>query len=186
MIRATFIILALSVALAGYGFAPSIVTDALRLNYLSYWGTLITLIGLLLTIGEILHSLKMTRSVQEQALALLQSVHCVENASTISDCLASVDLLTQDLMQEKYPACVVHFQYLRRLLVKNIPSLDEAPAAETRPILNLLVAIEFELLKANQIRGSAYLSKPQKTALLKKLLQLKQQLEAKNPAKRAE
>ncbi|MEA3642829.1 MAG: hypothetical protein VBE63_23230 [Lamprobacter sp.] len=141
---------------------------------------------MLLTIGEILHSLKITRSVQEQALALLRSVQAVENASTISDCLASVDLLTQDLMQEKYPACVVHFQYLRRLLVKNMPGLDEAPDSENRLAFNLLGDIEFELLKANQIRGSAYLSKPQKTALLKKLLQLKQQLEANNPAKRAE
>jgi hypothetical protein len=185
MIRLFSILIALGVAAAGYVLSATITSDAGRLDQFSYWGTVVTLVGLLLTVGEILHSLKVTKSVQEQSLALLRDVQRVESASTISDCLAVMDLLSKDLIDEKYGACLAHFQHFRRLYVKTVPlpsaTFDQL---ENHDVLDPFGEIELTLMKAAQIRGMASLSKPQKNELQTRLLRLKQHLEAQNPARR--
>jgi hypothetical protein len=163
-------------------FSGRLVTDTVALNTVSYWGTVATLIALLLAIAEIVHSIQTTKSIQEQTLLVLRDVKRVEDASTISDCVAAIDIITREVLSERYDAALGAFQHFRKLCIRTVPDF-KAPAG-TSPNLNEMSQLELKLLSATRVNASAALSKPQKHELLTRLLAVKQAVENSNPANR--
>lgn len=156
------------------------IADQSSLNTLSYWGTVATVLALLLAIAELVHSIRTAKTLQEQTLTILHDVKRVENASTLSECVAELDNITREISSERYEAALAGFQHFRRLLVRAVASTDLPPVPAGS--LNEMGELELKLITATRVTVSAGLSKPQKRELLNRLLVLKQIVEAKNPA----
>lgn len=152
------------------------------LNRISYWGTITTVVALLLAISELLHSISVSRTLQQQTLAVLNDVKRVETASTLSDCIAAIDLITRHLLDERYDAALTGFQHFRKMLVKTGYRFPVMQAAD-QP-LDQLGVLELHLLASTRTTGAAPYSKAQKRDVLVKMLAIKREVEAMNEKNR--
>ncbi|UGA37644.1 hypothetical protein JOS77_27345 [Chromobacterium haemolyticum] len=113
------------------GFRGSIVSLQDNLNLFSYWGTVATLVALLLAIAEIAYSIQATKSLQKQTAEALKAMQRVEDASTISDCISAIDTTTYAVNTERYDAALGAYQHFRKLCVRTIPrfTVTASPAS---------------------------------------------------------
>ena len=177
--KISWIFFVLLLALASWK-SSILIADQSALNALSYWGTVATVLALLLAISELIYSMQTSKALQEQTLLVLRDVKRVENASTLSECIAELDNITREVSSERYDAALAGFQHFRRLLIRAIASAKLHPTSIGS--LNEMGSLELTLIKATRGTASAGLSKPQKHELLTRLLVLKQIVEAQNPA----
>ncbi|KVG77211.1 hypothetical protein [Burkholderia ubonensis] len=161
-----------------------IISSTANMNVASYWGTVATIVALLLAVAEIAHSVQTTKSLQVQTAEAVKAMQRVEDASAVSDCLAAIDVTTTAVVSERYDAALGAYQHFRKLCVRTIPKFS---ASETSPASKLsdLNEIEFRLTSATRVNAAAGLSKPQKHEILKKLLVIKAAVERHNPANRS-
>jgi|SRR5471032_2600835 len=152
------------------------------LNLVSYWGTIATVVALFLAISELIHSISISRSLQQQTLAVLNEIKKIETASTLSDCIAAIDLITRHLLEERYDAALTGFQHFRKMLVKTGFRFPVAQQADQT--LDQLGALELHLLASTRTTGAAPFSKAQKHEVLVKMLAIKQEVEAMNEKNR--
>jgi len=152
--------------------------DSATLNRISYWGTVATMLALFLAISELIHSISISRTLQRQTLAVLNEVKKIETASTLSDCIAAIDLMTRHLLAERYDAALTGFQHFRKMLVKT--GFSFAAVRQADQPLDQLGLLELELLASTRSTGAAPLSKIQKREILVKMLAIKQEVEAMN------
>lgn len=183
LIRIGYIIISIGLISLAISFYDDIIGNPAKFNQFSYIGTVATLVGLIVTIFEVIHNAYISKSIQKEASLLLNKVQLIENASSISDCLAAIDDVSHSLNNEDYKEALKSFLFFRRICVKAIPDFDENIKDNSNP-LNTLGNIEFVLRKATHTNINARLSKPQKTDLMKNILQIKQEIEQRNPARR--
>lgn len=157
-------------------YYEEIVSDNSRLETFSYIGTVVTAVGFIVTIFEVLHSVYVSKSISKQSKELLERVKDVENASSISDCISAVDETNRHVMNEDYSASLCGFQNLRKLLVKlNIESFQDK---------ELLNSVERLIFKSTKTTAKAPLSKPQKDNLINDIMAIKVALEESSPVNR--
>jgi len=180
-IRLGYAILSVALIIVVYLLSSYLTENQNIFNLFSYYGTLATIVALVIAAGEVMHSMKTTKTIQEQSLQILKEVKTIELASNLSDCLAAIDSVNKEVFQEKYDSAITNFQYFRKLCVKVIPGFTLS--ADGGSVLNKLGDVELMLLKATKTHDQAPLNKFQKTGLLKNILLIKQEIEAKNPAK---
>ena len=180
IIRLTYSILSIVCAYVAYCYHSDIVKESSLFNDFSYVGTVATLIGLLITVFEVIHSVNISKSIQQEAKSLLKEVQLIESASSISDCLAAIDEVNKNVDIENYKSALKSFLYLRKICVKVVPTV----MVDGNNQLSNLGQIEYVLHKATHTSPDARLSKKQKDDLIKKILLLKENFENMNPARR--
>ena len=181
-IRILYIIVSLALGIIAYKYESSILGDQSHFARFSYFGTVVTLIGFIVAICEIMHSVHVSKSIQSTALSLLEKVKLVESASTISDCLAAIDETNNNVSHEDYRTALCSFQYFRKLCVKVIPNQVKGQIVPSSRLSDLINDVEMGLLKAKKTTAEAPLTKRQKTDLMKKILDIKVEVENSNPA----
>jgi len=177
-------VLSLLILGIAYYYSDYFINDKDAFNLFTYTGTVATIVAFLIAAGEVIHAIQTTKSIQEQSLKVLKEVKTIENASSFSDCISSIDAVNQSVFVEKYDSAITNFQHFRKLCVKVVPGftvIDDEGGE-----LNKLGVVELMLLKATKTHDTAPLSKAQKTSLLKGLLVIKQNIESLNPAKGAQ
>lgn len=181
--RLAFSILAIVVLAAAAWFSSNVISKPETLNAFSYWGTVATLLALLLAITELVHSIQITKSLQQQTAAAIEAIRRVEDASILSDCIAAIDITAQDVLSERYDAALGAYQNFRKLCVRVIPGFGTSSTSDLAT-LNKLGQLELKIASATRVNASAGLSKPQKRELMELLLLVKQSVEHHNPANR--
>lgn len=158
-----------------------IVESSTALDIFSYIGTNATIIAFIVAAGEVIHSIRITKAIQVEANQLLENVKNIENASSFSDCVSSIDAVSKAVFEEKYEIAVTHFQSFRKICVKVVPGFTVSK--ENKKELNVLSDVEYLLLKATKTTTKSPLNNPQRDGLLKNILLIKQEIESLNPAK---
>jgi hypothetical protein len=173
-----FIICLVILAVAFYLRAKFLDATSKNIDILSYYGIVITTIGLVITIFEVFHSIHISRSIQKEAQSILQQVKLIESASLVSDCLSSIDDVSKHIMRSEYEAAHQSFLYFRKVCAKLISFENQ-----TNDNLNALSSLEIMLSKyvhSDPLRG---ISTAQRNKLTKDIQVIKQLLEKINPAK---
>ncbi|EIY6182707.1 hypothetical protein MND25_004686 [Vibrio parahaemolyticus] len=179
-IRIIYLLISLFITFVAYYFHDVFLSsESSNLDYFSYIGTVATLIGLLVAIFEVFHSIHLAKSIQEEASTILTRVKSVENASTISDCISAIDDVNSHIAQNDFKLAVKSFQYFRKLSVKTVPGFASVSANE----LSSLSKLELSLSAATHSTAASPLNKGQKQELAKEVLLIKQKLEDYNPAR---
>ena len=155
-------------------------SNSSNLDYLSYIGTVATVIALIITICEVIHNVNVSRSIKEEASVIFDRVKKIENASTISECLSSLDDLNGAIGTDDYKSALKIFQFFRKLSAKT--GLDIGETGESSK-LGTVGDLELEIMSATHSSDSTPLTKAQKKNMTKKVLIIKQQIEDSNPAK---
>lgn len=179
-IRIIYFVISITCIFIAYYYHDNIVGDPKQLNDFSYAGTVATVIGLIITAAEVMHSLHISKSIRDEAKSLLEKIKLIESASSISDCLAAIDEVNQNVANEDYKSALKSFQYLRKIYVKVTPVIGFNNVDSQ---LSSLGEIELSLQKSTHTAPDAPLNKRQKTDLTKKILLLKQEFENMNPAR---
>lgn len=177
-IRLAYIFISgLSVVLA-YCFYGKVLPDAApkAFDTFSYIGTVATLIGLLITVSEVWHSVSVSKSIQKQAEELVNRLKRVETASGISDCVSILDDVTRSYSGNSYLNALVYFQYFRKICVKLLPQSDTVTQGSLGRIEQLL---------SSAVSATARTPVPQKIKndVTDMLMALKTSIENLNPAK---
>lgn len=181
LIRISYFLISTIIILLAYNFYNDIVKEQRYLNSISYLGTVVTIIGFIVTISEVFHNLYISKSIQLKAKLIFKKIKLIETASGFSDCLAAIDDINNCVTREDYSLALKNFQYFRKMAVK-IPPISGKTENFTSE-LNIFGGLERNLLTAVHSTPRAPLNKKQKSDLIKKILLIKQEIEDKNPAR---
>jgi hypothetical protein len=155
-----------------------VVASPTSLNNFSYVGTVITIVALIISISEVLHSVRYSRSISAEAKKVLKEAKAVEGASAVSECLATLNEAAGYVDTENYPLALKCYQHFRILFAK-IPGTGQ----EFERIDNILGETEITIRKGVFATANAPLEKPIRILLHHNLENIKENLEKVNPAR---
>ncbi|WP_156545781.1 hypothetical protein [Cupriavidus sp. D384] len=153
---------------------------ALRRNFdiFLYAGTVATLVGLIIAVCEVLNGLRVSKSIQHEARSVLSQANRVDTAAGIGHCVSALNEVISYVNQNDYRFAWRCFVFFRKTYVR----IFSKAAGDGNPDgLNILGQIEEVFAYALNRGVPGHLSRVQKNELLKKLLQVKQEVEASNP-----
>lgn len=174
--RALYIVAICALAALASLHQDDIVISGTALDKISYWGTIATIAGLSITLIEVLHNIRITKSINHQARKMLLESKKIYSAALVSECAASLDDTNNYISAENYPVALKCFQHFRKSFAK-IYYTSEFPAA----VITNINTSEMTLQKAVHTSGDAPLPKRQKSALQSQLVEIKSTLESTQP-----
>ncbi len=155
-----------------------VVGSPTSLNNFSYVGTVITIVALIISISEVLHSVRYSRSISAEANRVLKDAKAVEGASAVSECLATLNETAGYVDTENYQLALKCYQHFRILFAK-IPGTGQ----EFERIDNILGETENAIRKGIFTSASARLEKSTRIFIHHNLENIKENLEKVNPAR---
>lgn len=159
-IRLTYLVISFIIAVIAWYFHDTVLPSNYKaLDLISYVGTVVTLIGFIITGGEIFNSMSISQAVGEEVKKVSNYLADLNSTQLISDLSNTLDTVIQLTNNEEYNQASIYFQIFRRNFAKiELPNDD-------------IKAIESKLLTAS--RGDSRFSKAQKNELKELLLQVK-------------
>ncbi|MHB1185695.1 MAG: hypothetical protein ACYC4A_13465 [Desulfobulbia bacterium] len=180
-IRIAYLFISAGVLCASLTFKDKIIGNDGYLNKFSYFGVVATLIALVVTVFEVLHSVSVSKSIRDEARKILKQAQDVNGASFVSECLAVLDEANEHVSGERYVLSLKCFQHFRRTYLR-----ISGPASLVNEIDSVLGNIELSLQQATHTSAQAPLGKGKRVKIQKDILNIKRCLEEMNPAKRGE
>lgn len=177
-IRFAYIFVSVAVAIAASRYKVDVLASTKSLNEFSYVGTVATIIGLIIAASEVVHSLRVSIAIRKEANKLFSAAKALDGASSISECLSSLDEVSRLISSEDYEFSLRCFQHFRRTYARVPGSGAEIVAIDTQ-----LNDIELGLHQAVHTRPQAPLEKKKRIALSKGILSIKGSLEKINPVR---
>ena len=159
-IRLTYLVISFIIAGIAWYFHDTVLPSNYKaLDLISYVGTVVTLIGFIITGGEIFNSMSISQAVGEEVKKVSNYLADLNSTQLISDLSNTLDTVIQLTNNEEYNQASIYFKIFRRNFAKiELPNDD-------------IKAIESKLLTAS--RGDSRFSKAQKNELKELLLQVK-------------
>lgn len=175
-IRVIYTVISAILVLLAYKYNCEIVKNPEKFNEFSYIGGVATLIGLLIAVSEVIHSVKISKSIQKEAAALINHTRTIELASLISECLSSLDEANDHLSSEKYLIALKCFQHFRRTHLR-APGSNEI----SEEIKTTIQDVEIALHSSTHASAKAPLTKRQRESIQSKIMLIKSALEKVTP-----
>lgn len=175
-IRLAYVIVSVLIAIAASHYKDDVLTSTNSLNEFSYIGTVATVIGLIIAASEVVHSLRVSITIRNEANKIFSAAKALDGASSISECLSSLDEVSRLISSEDYEFSLRCFQHFRRTYARVPGSGTEIVAIDEQ-----LNDIELGLHQAVHTRPQAPLEKRKRIALSKGILSIKENLEKINP-----
>ncbi len=182
-IRVLYFLLSIAGIYIAGKFRLCLINDVVKFNNFAYIGTVATLIALMITIAEVAHSLRISKSIRDEARSILNNIKKIEGAPNISECLSELDSVSSSIAKEQYDLALKSFQTFRKICAKISPTITDIDYSSNG--LSNIGEIELILQKATHTSLSAPLDKRKKTSLAKEILLLKQKFQQINPARDA-
>lgn len=177
-IRFVYCLMSIAIVWTAFLQQEIVVASPTSLNNFSYVGTVITIVALIISISEVLHSVRYSRSISAEAKKVLKEAKAVEGASAVSECLATLNEAAGYVDTENYPLALKCYQHFRILFAK-IPGTGQ----EFERIDNILGETEITIRKGVFATANAPLEKPIRILLHHNLENIKENLEKVNPAR---
>lgn len=153
----------------GYYYRDQILAEkAAPLDKFSYLGTIATIVGLVIAIAEILHNIKISREIKNEAAALLSNIRNFDYASFTSECQQYLDDVNYHVNLESYAIALKSFQHFRVTYSKF--SFEIKECEKINSILNIT---ESALHAGVQSNARAPLEKKQRRLITDNILKAK-------------
>lgn len=183
-----------SVVLVGSCFAYPLYESSKSFPpFFSYIGTVITCLAFLVAVGEVWVAILRTKYIQIESLKLLNEARRVDAAADVSECLAIIDAVTRNIVDEHYLAASFNIQSFRKSCVRVAPGividkkiidrLDDPNVAKSQfpPELDDIGRLEYMLSAAARSTSPQKLSKKQRNEMTHVMLMFKQGIEKLSP-----
>ena len=178
-IRIFYIIISLVLVKLAFCYKDTIVSDVTVFNLFSYVGVVATLIALLIAISEVIHSISISKGIQEEAKKLLEQAQVIDVASLVSECLVVLDETNGHISGERYILALRSFQDFRRTCLR-ISGSDFLVYKES----NILGQAELLLQQSTHTNAKSPLTKKKRIEIQETILNIKESIEQMNPVKR--
>jgi hypothetical protein len=155
-----------------------VLADQSSFNKFSYVGVVATLIALLVAVFEVLHSIRVSKGIRDEARRLFSQAQEVIGASFVSECISALDEANSYISSERYTLSLRCFQDFRKTYAK----ISE-PKSSSEEISKVIDEVELGLYKATHTTAVSPLTKKTKTGMQKKILNIKTYLEELNAVK---
>lgn len=159
-----------------YCASSTIISNSISYNIFSYYGTVATLIGLIITICEIFHNVRISKNIKKQSEEMVSEYKNINITSVVSECLSCIDSIGNNISYEKYDLALNGFYHFRRSFFRIYRCEG---LAEIKASINF---VELELQTATATTAAAPLPKATRKNILEKLLEIKNHVENIDPA----
>ncbi len=176
-VRIFYSSISIALVIVSICYQDDIIGNDKAFNEFSYYGVVATVIALFVAVFEVLHSIHISKGIQEEAKKLLAQVKKVDGASLVSECLSVLDEANSHVSGERYDLSLKCFQHFRRTYLR-IP--DGSDVNHNSKIGE----IELALQQASHTTASSPLTKKKRTSIQEDILTIKNHLEVINPARR--
>jgi len=178
-LRIFYAIASIIILYVAYKYNDAIVKDTANFNEFSYVGGVATLVALMITIFEVVHNIRISKSIQDEARKIIDHTKQIEGASFISECLSTLDEVNDHLSGERYLISLKCFQHFRRTYVR-VSCVD----AIKQNMTDTLKDVELALHQATHTNTQAPLPKGKRKQIQENIMSIKMALENINPANR--
>lgn len=113
-IRFFYIVTTLIGIWLSFHFSDYFLSNGSNFNRISYAGTVITIIGLLITLSEVFHSLIITKSLQEQAASILSDFKEKEIGIISHELDVMLEFIADDINDDQYSVALRLFYTFNR------------------------------------------------------------------------
>ncbi|HDS1736958.1 hypothetical protein [Pseudomonas sp. BP8] len=179
-IRALYTVVSVLGLVLAFIYYPKIVAENTAFNTFSYVGGVATFIGLFIAIAEIFNELWRARSIQEEAVRLLERVKNIDHVAAISHCLSTLDEVVVCFEREDYHGALKSFRYFRRMVISLYKRFgvqpDDVRVAASKK-MGVLGELEALLSSATHTTEKAPLGNAQRILFRRDMLQIKHQIE---------
>ncbi len=175
-IRCAYTILCIVILIAFLIAANWILPNPKYLNTYSYIGTAITIIGLIIAVFEIIHSLVTTKAIQKQAQEKLDGFRMVDGNTQLIECIDTLDKVNDSISNDEYFTALKYFQFYRRFY-RRIHSNYNMKNLKLSTNDKRFDLIESRLHDGRNASSLYPLTKRQKKAITIKVLEIKSLLE---------
>ena len=83
------------------------------LDMISYWGTVATIIGLVVTVSEVLHNVQITTKTQNKIIDEISKIKNIRDASIISDSISTLKSMLIEIGDGNYQMARKSFDFYR-------------------------------------------------------------------------
>lgn len=173
--RVVYVVICVGLLALSLYWCDQIVTDKTPFNFVSYAGTIATLIALIVTVFEVIHSVAISRAIRDEAAEMLDRVRSLDRATLLAECITNIDDITKLVSNEKYSESLTLFQSFRKTFAH-----ARVAGLATTNIKENLSTLEMHFVDASATTPIAPYSVPQRKQLHRHLLDLKSELETAN------
>lgn len=170
-IRIIYIIISIIVIIFSYHYENKLIENQSIFNVVSYIGIVATIIGLLITICEVIHNVSISKSIQHEAKQLIDQIRNIDCASLVSESVALLDEANNYISNEQYQLSLRNIQFFSR----NYTRMN-AIGIKSNNIDNTMTQLELEIQKATHTKPSSPLPKPKRTKIQSDIINLKNEL----------
>jgi hypothetical protein len=174
-IRVAYSIISAILVWLAYKYNSEIVENSEKFNEFGYIGGVATLIGLLIAVSEVIHSVRISKGIQKEAAALVSHARTIDLTSFISECLSTLDETNDHVSGERYLIALKCFQHFRRTYLR-VPITDEISK-----ITATVQEIEISLHSSTHASAKSPLTKKQRLNIQEKIMEIKSVLEKITP-----
>jgi len=156
-----------------YRFSDYFLNDGSNFNRISYAGTVITIIGLLITLSEVFHSLIITKSLQEQAASILSDFKEKEISIITHELDVMLEFIADDINDGQYTVALRLFYTFSRTfnrICKNYTQYNN------NVLRNKLNSLEGQLLSFRNASTKSPVDNKSKNKALDNLMKIKQSI----------
>lgn len=175
-IRVAYTIISVIFIFFAYEYNHEIVKNPDKFNEFGYIGGVATLIGLLIAVSEVIHSVRISKSIQKEAAALLNHARTIELASSISECLSTLDETNDHVSGERHLTALKCFQHFRRTHLHT-----SGTRKISDEIKNTIQEVEIALQSSTHASASAPLTRQQRINIQRKIMLIKSYFEKITP-----
>ena len=170
-IRLFYIIISLFCIWLSFHFSDYFLNDGSNFNRISYAGTVITIIGLFITLSEVFHSLIITKSLQEQAASILSDFKEKEISIITHELDVMLEFIANDVNDGQYTVALRLFYTFNRTFNRVCKNYTQYNSTLLRKKLN---SLEAQLLSFRNASIKSPVDNKSKTKALDNLMKIKQ------------
>lgn len=155
-----------------------IVSVTSALNNFSYVGIVITIVALIVSIAEVIHSVRYSKSISFEAEKVLKRAKTIEGAAAVSECLSTLNDAADFIDSQQYQLALKCYQHFR-ILFSKIPGTGD----EFECIDKMLGDTEMAIRKTIPSSCVDPIEHTLRASIHRSLENIKQSLEKINPAR---
>lgn len=182
--RGTWIVISLIAVVCSFRSSSNILpAEPEPFDMFSYWGTVATLIALLITVLEIIQNAKISRTITQSINEKVEDISKINKTALLAEASAIIDQIVDNVEEDKYSESALLIRELqKKLLYSQSELLSVEVTCESEKIT--IPILERKIIAYKSSSSAARVTKAQKCIVKDALILLKQIIHNNNPGRR--
>ena len=172
-LRGIFAIFMIALLVASY-FSKDFINKSYKDEF-SYYASVVTIIALLVSIFEIINSIRISKSIKEMSENRLSEFKMEAGATLAHECINFLEKAIENISSDNYSECFINFKIAKKIH-SNISSRYPVDGFKNEKS-GMILDLERRVTALRNATLSAGPNRPQQKSLLNDLISVKQEVE---------